>query len=109
MRLNPLDARMRGMRTGTAYSHFLLGCYEEAASWAAKTLQDSPDFPAALRVAAASNAMLGRLEQAHQAIVRLRHLLPGLRVSNLKDIVPQRRPEDLARYEEALRRAGLPE
>ena len=56
---NPFDARMRGMRTGTAYSHFLLGRYEEAASWAAKALQDSPDFPAALRVAAASNAMLG--------------------------------------------------
>jgi tetratricopeptide (TPR) repeat protein len=108
MRLNPLDARMRGMRTGTAYAHFLLGRYDEAASWAAMALQDSPDFPAALRVAAASNAMLGRMEQAHKAVARLRQVLPGLRVSKVKDIVPQR-TEDLARYEEALRRAGLPE
>jgi tetratricopeptide (TPR) repeat protein len=109
MRLSPLDARVRGMRTGMAYAHFLLGGYDEAASWAARTLQDSPDFAAALRVAAASNAMLGRQEQAHEAIARLRQLLPGLRVSNVKDVVPQRRTEDLTRYEEALRRAGLPE
>ena len=68
-----------------------------------------PDFPPGLRVAAASNAMAGRPELAHKAMARLRQLIPDLRVSNIKDVVPHRRTEDLARYEEALRRAGLPE
>ena len=57
-----------------------------------------------------SHAMAGRPEQAHKAMARLRQLNPALRVSNLKDLLsPYRRAEDLSRYEEALRRAGLPE
>jgi tetratricopeptide (TPR) repeat protein len=98
------------MRAGTAHAHFFLGRYDEAASWAAMALQDNADLQLGLRIAAASNAMAGRLEQAHKAVARLRQLNPALRVSNLKDAVgPYRRADDLARYEEGLRQAGLPE
>jgi adenylate cyclase len=98
------------MQTGTAHAHFFLGRYDEAASWAAMTLQDNSDFQAGLRIDAASNAMAGRLQQAHKAVARLRKLNPALRVSNLKDVLgPYRHAEDLSRYEEALRQAGLPE
>jgi TolB-like protein len=109
MRLNPLGPRVRGMRTGIAYAHFLLGHHDEAASWAARALQEAPDFPAALRVTAASNAMAGRTEQARKAVARLQQILPALRVSSLRRTMPHRRVEDLAPYEEALRRAGLPD
>jgi len=110
MRLSPLDPLVTGMRTGTAYAHFLLGRFEDAVSWAAMALLDKPNFQPGLRISAASNAMAGRPEQAHKAIARLRHLNPGLRVSNLKDVLsPYRRAEDLSLYEEGLRRAGLPE
>jgi hypothetical protein len=50
-----------------------------------------------------------RLDQAHKAMVRLRAIDPTLRVSDLRQMVPFRRPEDLARFEEGLRKAGLPE
>jgi len=110
MRLSPRDPRARAMRAGTAHAHFFLGRYDEAASWAAMALQDNVDLQLGLRIAAASNAMAGRLEQAHKAVARLRQLNPALRVSNLKNAVgPYRRADDLARYEEGLRRAGLPE
>ena len=110
MRLSPLDPWLMGMRAGTAYAHFFLGRYDEAASWAAMALQDNPDYQPGLRIAAASNAMARRPEQARKAVARLRQLNPALRVSNLKDVVgPFRRAEDLARYEEGLRQAGLPE
>ncbi len=109
MRLSPLDPFVPGMRGGTAHAHFFLGRYDEAASWAAMALQDRPDFQAGLRIAAASNAMAGRPEQAHRAVARLRQLNPALRVSTLKDVLPYRRAEDLSRYEEGLRQAGLPE
>jgi len=110
MRLSPLDPRAIGMRAGTAHAHFFLGSYDEAASWAAMALQDNPDFQAGLRIDAASNAMAGRPEQAHKAVARLRLLNPTLRVSTLKDVLgPFRRAEDLSRYEEGLRQAGLPE
>src|SRR6266478_2224802 len=110
MRLNPVDPRMSSMRAGTAFAHFFLGRYDEAASWAAMALQDNPDFQAGLRIAATSNAMAGRPEQAHKAMARLRQLNPALRVSTLNDVRgPYRRAEDVSRYEEGLRRAGLPE
>jgi tetratricopeptide (TPR) repeat protein len=110
MRLSPLDPSLLGMRGGTAHAHFFLGRYDEAASWAAMALQDNPDFQGQLRIDAASNAMAGRPEQAHKAVARLRQLNPALRVSSLKDVLgPYRRAEDLARYEEGLRQAGLPE
>src|SRR5439155_16499622 len=44
MRLSPLDPRVPAMRSGTAFAHFLLGRYDEAASWAAMALQDRPDY-----------------------------------------------------------------
>ncbi|WP_245310948.1 adenylate/guanylate cyclase domain-containing protein [Bradyrhizobium valentinum] len=110
MRLSPLDPRMSGMRVGTALAHFLLGRYDEAASWAAMALQYRPDYQPGLRIAAASNAMAGRPEQASQAVARLRQVNPALRVSTLKDVLPPyRRAEDISRYQEGLRRAGLPE
>ena len=87
MRLSPLDPWVTRMRSGTAYAHFFLGRYDEAASWAAMALQDNPDFQPGLRIAAASNAMAGRPEQAHKAMARLRQLNPALRVSNLKDVL----------------------
>ncbi|WP_249129474.1 adenylate/guanylate cyclase domain-containing protein [Bradyrhizobium sp. AUGA SZCCT0283] len=105
MRLSPLDPFVTGMRNGTAYANFLLGRYDEAASWAAMALQDKPDFQPGLRTAAASNAMAGRPEQAQKAMARLRELNPALRVSNLKDVLSPY----LSRYQEGLRRAGLPE
>ena len=72
-------------------------------------LQDNPALQLGLRIAAASNAMAGRPEQAHKAMTRLRQLHPALRVSALKDLVGRWRAEDLFRYEEGLRLAGLPE
>jgi tetratricopeptide (TPR) repeat protein len=110
MRLSPLDPRLGAMQVGTAHAHFFLGRYDEAASWAAMVLQGNPDVQPGLRIGAASNAMAGQPEQARKALVRLRQLNPALRVSTLKDVLgPYRRAEDLSRYEEGLRQAGLPE
>jgi tetratricopeptide (TPR) repeat protein len=110
MRLSPLDPSVRGMNVGTAHAFFMLGRYDEAASSAAMALPENFDFQPGLRISAASNAMAGRLEQAHQAVARLRQVNPTLRVSNLKDVLgPCRHAKDLSRYQEGLRKAGLPE
>jgi tetratricopeptide (TPR) repeat protein len=109
MRLSPLGPRIAGMRVGTAHAHFMLGHYDEAASWAAMALQESPDFQPGLRIDVASNAMAGRAERAHKALARLRQLSSALRVSSLKNVLGPYRHEDLSRYEEGLRQAGLPE
>jgi len=58
--------------------------------------------------AAASNALLGRQEQAQDALARLRQLDPAIRLANFKYPVPLR-PPDFARMKDGLRKAGLPE
>jgi TolB-like protein len=109
MRLSPLDPETIRMQAGIAFAHFLSGRYDEASSWALRALRERPTYLTAIRMAAASSALAGRLEEARQAMEHLRQIDPALRVSNLKDRIPLRRPEDLARYEEGLRKAGLPE
>ena len=110
MRLSPIDPLIGRMQAATAHAHFFAGRYDMAASWAGMALRARPDLHHALRIAAASHALAGRLEQAQQALARLRQIDPALRVSHLKDMLgPYRRPEDVAKYEEGLRKAGLPE
>jgi len=75
-----------------------------------KSLHEAPNFVPALRIAAASNALAGRLAEAQAAMASLRQIIPTLRFSNLKELLPPfRRPEDAARITEGLRKAGLPE
>jgi TolB-like protein len=111
IRLSPLGARITGMRRiGVAHGHFFRDRYDEATSWSAMALRDAPDFQPGLRIDGASHARAGRLEQARKAVARLSRLNPALRVSTLAAVLgPYRRPEDLAKYEEGLRKAGLPE
>jgi tetratricopeptide (TPR) repeat protein len=109
MRLNPLDPRMPRVQAAIADAHFHAGRYDEASSWATIAIQEVP-YHNGLRILAASNALAGRQEQAKLTMARLRQLDPELRVSNLSNVQgPYRRPEDIARYEGAMRRAGLPE
>jgi TolB-like protein/tetratricopeptide (TPR) repeat protein len=109
MRLSPLDPILYNMHVGTAFAHFLAGRYDEASSWAKKALHEQPNYPAANRILAASHALAGQLMEAEQAMARLRQLDPALRVSNLTEVFPLRRPEDLAKFADGMRKAGLPE
>jgi adenylate cyclase len=110
MRLSPLGRWLVDIQSGIAHAHYFLGRYDEAASWAAIASQGDPDFQAGVRIRAASNAIAGQAKDAHEAVLRLQRLNPVLRVSNLNHVLgPYRRAEDLMRYEEGLRKAGLPE
>jgi len=98
------------MRTTTAPAHFHAGRYQEASSWAGMVLREWPDFQTALRIAAASYALAGRVEEARAVSKRLQKLDPNLRLSNLADeLGPYVRPQDIARIREGLRAAGLPD
>jgi tetratricopeptide (TPR) repeat protein len=108
VRLSPLEPLMPNILAGLALGHFIAGQYDEAATLAAQVLREKPELHVALRVAAASNALAGHMMEAHEAMARLRQIDPVLRVSDLKVLTPFRRPEDVARYEEGLRKAGLP-
>lgn len=108
-RLSPLDLLMPFALSGSAFAHFFAGRYDEACSLAERVLQESPNLHQGLRIFIASHVFAGRIERAHHALFRLRHIDPALRVSNLGNMTPLRRPEDITRYHDAMRKAGLPE
>jgi TolB-like protein/tetratricopeptide (TPR) repeat protein len=109
MRLSPFDPMLFAMQGGIASGHFNTDRYYEAAVWAAKSIAENPKNLSAWRIAAASNALSGRLEQARNAIARLRELDPNLRIATLKSVILSPLQDVLARMEHGLRKAGLPE
>jgi TolB-like protein/Tfp pilus assembly protein PilF len=109
IRLSPFDPLSGYKQVGIATAHLFAGRYDEASSWAEMALGEQPIYVTALLAAAASHALAGRLKQAQKAIERLHLTDPTLTVSNLGDRLPLRRQEDIARWAEGLRLAGLPE
>jgi TolB-like protein len=109
MRLSPLDPSMYGMHGAMAYAHFLASRYDMASSCAEKAIRDNPTFLHSICISAASNAFAGRLEPAQKAMARALEFNPDLCASNLRDLAPFRRAEDLATFAKGLRKAGLPE
>ena len=109
MRLSPLDPLMHLAHSATAFGYFLLGNVDEAAGWAERALHLRSNWPPALRVLVMSSALAGREQAARQAMSRLRQIQPLLRVSNLHEQIFLHRPEHMAMYVEAMRKAGLPE
>jgi tetratricopeptide (TPR) repeat protein len=109
IRLSPLDPRLGLMETAMAFAHFFAGRHDEASSWADRAVRDAPDFVAATYISAASHALAGRLEVAQRAMARARQFDPARRISDLKDEIPLRRPQDYARLAEGLGKGGLPE
>jgi TolB-like protein len=108
-RFSPLDPEMFRMQAGMAMAHLFAGRFESASSWAEKAYEDLPSFLMVVCVIAASHALADQPGDAERAMQHIRQLDPTLRISNLKDWIPIRRPEHLATFAEGLRRAGLPE
>jgi TolB-like protein/class 3 adenylate cyclase/Tfp pilus assembly protein PilF len=109
VRLSPLDPQRPGMLAAIAAAHFAAGRFDVAASLANKAMLEQSDNFIASLVAAASNALAGNLVAAKRATELVRASDPSFRVQNVKYRLPHRQPEVLARWEDALRRAGMPE
>lgn len=109
LRLSPLDPLLPRRLNMIGFAHFIAGRYAEASSWAARALREQPDLPAALRLAAASSACSGRIDEARAAMARHLQLDAAMRLSKLRQYNPTRRPSDFARFAEGLRKAGMPE
>ena len=93
-----------------ALAHILAYRYDNAVSWAAKAMNEQPDWATSFRLAAIAYALWDRMVEAREAMARLRAIDPTLRLSNLERVAPPlRRPEDRDRFVEGLRLAGLPE
>jgi TolB-like protein/DNA-binding SARP family transcriptional activator len=109
MRLSPHDPQIVNAQAAMASAHFFAGRYAEASHWSELAVLGQPNHFIATCMVAASGALGNRPKEAQKAMARLRELDPSLRLANLKDLFPIRRPEDFNRWEEGMRRAGLPD
>jgi TolB-like protein/class 3 adenylate cyclase len=109
MRLSPLDQLGYSAKGSTAHAHFFLGAHDEASIWADKAVQENPNYLIVSCIAAASHAFAGHQEKAAQAVSRMLQIDPAIHISKIRQLFPLQRSTDLAKYEEALRKAGLPE
>jgi adenylate cyclase len=109
LRLSPLDATIWIAQTTMANAHFLRGRYEEAISWASMALHQRPNSLSGLRVAIAANALAGHLDRARQLVERYRELDPDVRLAKMREWWWFRGGEDVEKYLEGFRLAGMPE
>ncbi len=109
IRLSPQDPQFFNMQTGVAWAFLLAGRYAEAQVWAHAAWRVRPDYLNPLCIMAASSALAGNLDDARKSLAHMRQVDPDARISNIQQRYPFRRPEDIARFGEGLRLAGLPE
>jgi TolB-like protein len=108
-RLDPLDPRAFLTQAGMALAHFIAGRDEEAAEWAAKVLRLKPDWHPALRIALASNGMLGRRDEAERVLREYFRYDPKVSITKICGFYPFRRDVDRQRLILGLRKAKVPE
>jgi TolB-like protein/class 3 adenylate cyclase len=108
-RLSPVGGATNRSDLMTAFAHIFRGDYGEALNWVSKVLRKEPNMLAALRVAAIANALAGNIEEARQFMAKHRQFVPAMRITDLSEHLPLRRPQDFERYVEGMRLAGLPE
>jgi tetratricopeptide (TPR) repeat protein len=109
IRLNPLDPRMFLTQSAMGFAHFIAGRNDEAADWAALALRVKPNWPPALRVAIASNAMRGHLDEAERSLQLLLKIDPEMTIARICEFYPLRREVDRQRLILAMRKAGMPD
>ncbi len=109
-RLSPRDPATGIIwRLARAAAAFLAGHYENQAKWARSLTQLFPEFPGGWRHLAVGTAYLGHLDAARTAIDELLRLVPHESIARVRTMLPLTRAEDIERFLDGLRKAGLPD
>jgi adenylate cyclase len=90
-----------------AFSHYLLGHYDAALSWAREALYVNPNHLQVLALRAAALAQLGRAGEAAAAAEYLQGSFPGFTVERHLKNFRWKIPADIAHYRDGLLKAGI--
>jgi adenylate cyclase len=107
MRLNPIPQPYYYSNLAMAYRYN--GQNEKAIELAKKALKGNPDQLSPYLTFAASYSSLNRTEEASKAVQEILRMHPHFTVERHSNIIPFRNQEELDKYINALRKAGLPE
>jgi adenylate cyclase len=107
IRLSPRDPFMVYWFGHLGLAAFMNERYEDACEWGLKTIQENPRFPGGHRLLAASYGQLGRIEEAATELEEVFRLMPRMTADDVRKQVPFKKPDDMERYIDGLRKAGL--
>jgi len=108
-RLSPVEPEMYRSEVTMAFAHLCLGHYGESARWATQALARQASFVPAMRVATAAQALAGNLTEARRVLEQMCRLDPSLTQASFRSKTFFRRGQDVERFIEGFRLAGLPE
>jgi tetratricopeptide (TPR) repeat protein len=107
LRLSPRDQFNFLWHYLMGFALFVAGRYEEALVCVDTSLRENSGVPGPYRVRAVCLSQLGRIDEAKAALAEFLRLSPDATVNSTKAQVPLKRPEDMKRYIDALKQAGL--
>jgi adenylate cyclase len=108
-RMSPGDSGAHFSLIGIAIAHLIRGDYTEALGWAARALASNPNFDPTYWVLIAANAHLGRMDEAHRFLEKLKRISPGVSLASIRAAQHGKYPSRVAATLEGLRLAGLEE
>jgi DNA-binding SARP family transcriptional activator/TolB-like protein/Flp pilus assembly protein TadD len=108
-RLSPSDPHAFFFDTSLIIVHLLRGDYASAVDVGRRAIELNPLFSSAYKSYLAALGLMGRTREAKAVLARLLELEPGFSVQDAVLRSPFTRPEDVERYADGLRLAGLPE
>jgi tetratricopeptide (TPR) repeat protein len=106
IRMSPHDPQNAIFNTGLAVTNYLAGRYADAVEYSRKSLRQRSAFTAGYRIHVASLAQDGQIDEAREALARLKELHPDLSIAWIERCVPYT-PGPMAKFIEGMRKAGL--
>ena len=106
IRLSPLDPELAVFLSTIAMAHFGAGRYEDARSWAERSIHRRPDWPPSHRVLAASCGQLGLLEEGRAATRMGRRRQPRFSEGTARMLMQGLSLEFTERFFDGLHRVG---
>ena len=97
------------MKASSHHGRYTKTDTKEAQRLLHKAINLDPKFPGGHRLVAASCGQLGRTQEAAGELKEVLKLMPGMTAEDVRIQVPFKRPRDMERYIEGLRKAGLKE
>jgi adenylate cyclase len=106
IRMSPHDPQNSIFNTGLAIAHYLAGRFAEAVKYSREILQQRSAFTAGHRIHCASLAQNGLIDEAREALAKLKETHPDLSIAWIESNVPYT-AAPMAKFVDGMRKAGL--
>jgi len=106
IRMSPQDPQNAIFNTGLAVTHYLEKRFAKAVEYSSKSLQQRSAFTAGHRIHVASLAQNGQIDEAREALTRLKEMHPDLSIAWIRKNVPYT-SDPMTKFVEGMRKAGL--